>query len=116
MKTFLVTLAATIGLVVPATPAEAYSTADVKAIIRDVFPDAHEDAAIRVARCESQFKPTARNRWHYSGVFQMGRREWRAYGRGGNVFNPRDNAEAALRLFRARGWQPWSCARIVGLL
>ncbi len=99
-------------LLVPAR-AGAHTT-DVKQIIREIWPDHLEEAAIRVAWCESRHKPTAANRFGYRGLFQMGKKEWRRYGEGGDVFDPWDNAEGALRLYEDRRWQPWTCARMLG--
>jgi hypothetical protein len=39
-----------------------------------------------------------------------------ARARYGHSFNIWGQAAAAFRYYRAAGWSPWSCARIVGLL
>ena len=108
IRALTLTLATVLAVTAPVT-VEARGRPDVEAIIRDVWPDHVEDAAIRVAWCESRHIPTARNRWGFRGLFQMGPREWRRYGHGGNIYNPRDNAAGALRLYQARRWQPWVC-------
>lgn len=84
------------------------STRNRVLIICSVWPDAYEDAAIRVARCESRLDPRARN-GQYRGLFQVNaalRRDYRGFGRGGWA-----QARHALRVFNAAGktWQPWEC-------
>ena len=84
------------------------STRDRVKIIRTVWPDAYEAAAIRVARCESHLQPSARN-GQYRGMFQVSaalRRDYKGFGRGGWA-----QARHALRVFNAAGksWQPWEC-------
>ena len=63
--------------------------------------------AIRVAKCESSLRTTARN-GQYLGLFQMGR--W-ARSRYGHSHTARGQAVAAHRYFVASGrdWSPWSC-------
>jgi hypothetical protein len=87
------------------------------AIIREVWPDEHEENALLVARRESQFVPTAiggtRNCCY--GLFQMYwsvHRSWLAKSgitEPSQLLDPRTNAEAALALFRRNGnsWRPW---------
>lgn len=67
----------------------------------------HEERAVRVARCESGFNPSARN-GQYRGVFQMGAREWATYGRG-SAFDAAANIAAARRYWDLAGWRPWQC-------
>lgn len=66
-----------------------------------------EERAVRIARCESGFNPSARN-GQYKGIFQMGSREFATYGKG-DPFNAIDNIEAAFRYWQRSGWGPWEC-------
>jgi hypothetical protein len=68
--------------------------------------------AIRVFRCESHLYVGARN-GQYLGIAQMG---LYARGRYGHGHTALEQARAAYRMWRAEGWHPWSCARIVGIL
>ncbi len=98
-------------------PTETYTRRQVVAIIREVWPDEHEENALLVARRESQYVPTAvggtRNCCY--GLFQMYwsvHRSWLAKSgitAASQLLDPRTNAEAALALFRRNGnsWRPW---------
>lgn len=89
----------------PAAPPPAPAN-DVQGIIREVF-GFHGEEAIRVARCESGFRTSARNGQYY-GIFQMGNSERATYG--GSSSDPREQIEAAHRYFvAAHGWGPWEC-------
>ena len=63
--------------------------------------------ALRVARCESGLRPTARN-GQYLGLFQMGTSERHRFGHGRTAYR---QAQAAHRYFvvSGRDWSPWSC-------
>lgn len=78
-------------------------------VIEDTWPEHLQDEAIDVAWCESSGNHRASNRWGFKGMFQFGDREWRKYGRGGNVFNAWDNSAAAYRYYKVAGWGPWEC-------
>ena len=98
-------------------PTETYTRRQVVAIIREVWPDEHEENALLVARRESRYVPTAiggsRNCCY--GLFQMYwsvHRSWLAKSgitEPSQLLDPRANAEAALALFRRNGnsWRPW---------
>jgi hypothetical protein len=87
------------------------------AIIREVWPDEHEENALVVARRESRYVPTAiggtRNCCY--GLFQMYwsvHRSWLAkmgITEPSQLLDPRTKTEAALALFRRNGnsWRPW---------
>lgn len=83
-----------------------------EAVIRDVFPDHLETAALNVARCESgpRLNGNAVN-GRYQGLFQLGPAEWRKHrpSADADIYDRRSNALAALSLYRSRGWQPWQC-------
>jgi hypothetical protein len=70
--------------------------------------------AVRVAKCESGWSLAVHaGNGQYRGMFQFGSHARTTYGFG---WNPWAQSAAAYRYYRAAGWSPWSCARIVGLL
>lgn len=69
----------------------------------------HEERAVRIARCESHFNPHAQNRSSTAyGIFQFLNSTWKGTGIA-KTSDPRLQVEAAFRLWKARGWQPWVC-------
>lgn len=85
--------------------AEARTERAARAICRVFRHHCHD--ALRVARCESGLRTTARN-GQYLGLFQMGAWERRTYGHGDSAL---EQARAAHRYFVASGrdWSPWTC-------
>jgi len=94
----------------PSTPA---------AIIRDVF-GAEGNRAVRVATCESELNPRAVSPTGDHGILQINAKTWARpnhpdpvaqwIGRNwGQVYDVRVNAEMALRIRQAYGWQMWAC-------
>jgi hypothetical protein len=91
--------------------------AAVIAIIREVWPDEHEETAIFVARRESNLDPTVVGGRDDCclGLFQIYwsvHRSWLAaagVGDPSQLLDARTNAQAAYRLFRRNGdsWRPW---------
>ncbi|TWD83705.1 putative peptidoglycan binding protein [Kribbella amoyensis] len=95
--------------------------ATVERQIRAVFPASIANKAVRVARCESGLNPIAvglnTNGTKDVGVFQFntggtlqeflpGRDTGEKIDR---ALSSADNIHAAYDLYRARGWQPWTC-------
>jgi hypothetical protein len=78
-------------------------------------------AARAVAQCESGNDRSARSHTgKYRGKWQMDADFWRTYGGLRFAASPElateaEQDEVAFRGFVARGWQPWTCARIVGV-
>ena len=70
--------------------------------------------AVRVAKCESGWSLAvhAHSPGGHLGIFQFGAYARATYGFG---WNPWVQSAAAYRYYRAAGWSPWSCARIVGV-
>jgi hypothetical protein len=65
--------------------------------------------ALLVAVCESNLRTWAQSPHGYEGIFQLGPFERAQYGAGDDA---RSQIEAAHRLFRVRGWEPWPiCAQ-----
>jgi hypothetical protein len=95
------------------------STWGVRRIIRCAARrwDVSVTTALRVARCESGFRPDAYGNGN-AGVFQhrlaywSGRAERYLRDRwhlSHNVYNARGNVIVSIRMARAGGWSPWSC-------
>ncbi|HYD92578.1 MAG TPA: transglycosylase SLT domain-containing protein, partial [Flavobacterium sp.] len=82
-----------------------------------------EDApmALRIAKCESNFNPKAKNRYSTaSGVFQIIKGTWignrRAMGLDTNLdlrFDAEENIKTAKFIYSKRGWQPWECVKFI---
>ena len=80
----------------------------------------------RIKQCESGGNYAAVNSAGYYGAYQFGAGAWNSIassiGRGDLVgvrpykASPADQDTLAQALYSSRGWQPWGCARIVGLL
>jgi LysM repeat protein len=95
-------------------PQRTYSATEVESIIRQVWPDDLEEEALRIARRESNLRPTAKNSCCY-GLFQINfvpHKRWLA-GIGvtsaNQLLDPNVNANAAYALYqRAGGWGPWA--------
>jgi hypothetical protein len=71
--------------------------------------------AVRVARCESRFRPKAYNPAGYAGVFQQSTHYWRRRARTygfprWSVYNGRANVIVSIRMAHRYGWGGWSCA------
>lgn len=67
------------------------------------------ERAVRIAYCESKFNPLAQNRRSSAyGIFQFLNSTWKGTGIP-KTSDPGLQIEAAYRLWRARGWQPWVC-------
>jgi hypothetical protein len=87
---------------------------------------ANSTDGIKVSNCESGDRhswdhyngnPHLRDNRSYRGKWQIGYSEWAGTGGSGD---PADASEAeqdfrAHKLYLARGWQPWSCSRIMGV-
>jgi len=66
-------------------------------------------AMLRVARCESTFRPWARN-GQYVGLFQAGNGFWRASPFSSfDRTDPYANALATAQVVAAQGWRQWEC-------
>jgi len=92
---------------------------------------AHTRDAFRVSNCESGDRHAAdvNTRYNgnphmrdgaYHGKWQMDSQFWRAYGGLTYASDAADASESeqdvvAYRGYLARGWQPWSCSRIMGV-
>lgn len=90
--------------------------------IRAIWPDGVQEKAIRVAICESGLNPIAVGGPNSNGTLDYGVFQFNG---GGTLqeylpgtttaakidaaLHSEDNIRAALRLYQARGWQPWAC-------
>jgi hypothetical protein len=98
-----------------AKPNRQYSTEEVKALIRQMWPADSVDKALDVAWKESNYLAGADNGFCCLGVFQINyashQRRLAARGLGRNgLFDARVNIEIALEIFREQGWSPWTTA------
>ena len=100
--------------VAPAAQATQAGQAQVLTAIRQVWPAAHHESAIRLARLESGLSPTARGcAGACIGLFQIhytaNRRLMTAMGihTPDQLLDPIVNSTVAYRMFRESGWRPW---------
>jgi hypothetical protein len=86
---------------------------DVEGLIRAAWPDDSEDEAVRIATRESRLQPGARNSCCY-GLFQI---HWQAHrswlvamgiATSAQLLDAQTNIRAALALYQAAGWSPWT--------
>jgi hypothetical protein len=98
-------------------PDTTYKRKDVVAIIREVWPDEHEENALFVAQRESKLNPNVVGGANDCcvGLFQIHysvHRSWLSsvgVTEPAQLLDPRVNAQAALTLFKRNGnsWKPW---------
>ncbi len=100
--------------VAPAAQANQAGQSQVLTAIRQVWPAAHHESAIRLARLESGLSPTARGcAGACIGLFQIhytaNRRLMTAMGihTPDQLLDPIVNSTVAYRMFRESGWRPW---------
>lgn len=100
--------------VAPAAQANQAGQFQVLTAIRQVWPAAHHESAIRLARLESGLSPTARGcAGACIGLFQIhytaNRRLMTAMGihTPDQLLDPIVNSTVAYRMFRESGWRPW---------
>lgn len=72
---------------------------------------------LRLRTCESSNNYSTNTGNGYYGAYQFDLSTWRSVGGSGypNQAPPAEQDARALQLYRMRGWQPWTCARILGL-
>ena len=86
---------------------------DVEGLIRAAWPDDSENEAVRIATRESRLQPGARNACCF-GLFQINFAPHRAWLAGmgvtsaGQLLDAQTNINAALALYQAAGWSPWT--------
>ena len=98
-------------------PDTTYKRKDVVAIIREVWPDEHEENALFVAQRESKLRPNVVGGSNDCciGLFQIFYSVHRSWLKNlgvtepAQLLDPRVNAEAAFALFKRNGnsWKPW---------
>jgi hypothetical protein len=98
-------------------PDTTYKRKDVVAIIREVWPDEHEENALFVAQRESKLRPNVVGGSNdcCMGLFQIFYSVHRSWLKNlgvtepAQLLDPRVNAEAAFALFKRNGnsWKPW---------
>lgn len=79
--------------------------------------DPSADAWRRLRMCESTNRYAVNTGNGYYGAYQFDLSTWRSVGGAGRPHEaaPAEQDYRALYLYRMRGWQPWSCARRLGL-
>jgi len=100
-----------------AIPDTNYKRKDVVAIIREVWPDEHEENALFVAQRESKMRPNTVGGVNNCclGLFQIYYSVHQSWLKNigvtepAQLLDPRTNAEAAFALFKRNGnsWKPW---------
>lgn len=108
--------ATTAPTAVSGSPGRNASVAEVKDVIRSIFPESEWETAFTIAERESRFVPTAYNGWCCYGVFQI---YWSVHkswlddlgiDSSSDLFDPLLNVRAAHTLWERAGnsWSPWS--------
>ncbi|MCW2494589.1 peptidoglycan-binding protein [Jatrophihabitans sp.] len=71
----------------------------------------------RLRQCESSDNYSINTGNGYYGAYQFNLSTWKSVGGTGypNLASPAEQDARALILYRERGWQPWTCATILGL-
>jgi hypothetical protein len=102
LQVLIVAGVAAIGVVVPMTLASA-------------DPSANNWYRLRMCESGNNYKINTGN--GYYGAYQFNLSTWRSVGGTGypNLASPAEQDARALKLYRMRGWQPWTCAQILGL-
>lgn len=79
--------------------------------------DPSSDSWYRLRMCESSNNYAINTGNGYYGAYQFDLSTWQSVGGSGypNQASPAEQDARALQLYRMRGWQPWTCARILGL-
>jgi hypothetical protein len=122
VRVIVAALAATaMAAAVPAVPAQAHAVtrAEIVQMIHAQWGPTVGPTAVAVAHCESRLDPGATHR------NRNGTRDWGLFqlNDGGTLqglgltqdsaLDAKRNIEAAWRLYRSRGWQPWVCIRLI---
>src|SRR5579875_3916524 len=78
-------------------------------------PSANDWYRLRMCESSDNYRIDTGN--GYYGAYQFDLSTWRSVGGSGypNQASPGEQDARALILYRLRGWQPWTCARILGL-
>ncbi len=92
-----------------------YSTTFNKEVIQEVFGK-HAKEAIAIANCESSLDNRVKGDLFFSvGLFQIYTKVHTQYSVE-QLTDPLYNTQVAYKIFQEKGWQPWSCAKRLGLL
>lgn len=79
-------------------------------------PPSRDWARLRMCESSNRYGIVASHGGYY-GAYQFDLPTWRSVGGQGypHRASPREQDYRALYLYRMRGWQPWTCARMLGL-
>lgn len=98
-------------------PPAKWTRKELECVVETRFaPLGEAENAKRIVTCESQWNPRAVSRTDDHGLFQINRR-WNAtaWKRGESIYDPVWNTLSAARFLDERGWDDWTCARILGI-
>jgi hypothetical protein len=95
-----------------APPPSTYTTDQIIAIIRQIWPDNLENQAIAIAQRESHLIPTSHNYCCYglfAIYFNAGKRLLNSIGITSpqQLYDPVTNTRAAYAMYLVAGWGPW---------
>ncbi|SOD74751.1 putative peptidoglycan binding protein [Jatrophihabitans sp. GAS493] len=96
----------------------ALATASIALVpLTSASADPSANAWYRLRMCESSNRYDINTGNSHYGAYQFDLSTWRSVGGNGypNLASPAEQDKRALMLYRKRGWQPWQCARIIGL-
>lgn len=83
-------------------------------LVAKYFPPAEVDNALKVLNCESRGDPNAKSGTDDHGLFQI-HAGLATYGQ--KIYDPEFNVKLAYNhYFKNRFWQPWVCARKLGII
>lgn len=77
--------------------------------IRETFPE-DPDRAVAIAKCESGFNPKAISPTNDHGLMQINKTVHTVEG---DIYDVETNLKFARKLYDERGWQPWTCNRMI---
>lgn len=106
----------TVAATVSGSPGRNATEAEVKDVIRSIFPESEWETAFTIVQRESRFVPTAYNGWCCYGLFQI---YWSVHqgwldevgvDSSSDLYDPLLNVRAAHMLWQRAGnsWSPWS--------
>lgn len=84
-----------------------------RGLVAQYFPASQVNNALAIMSCESGGNPNAKSPTNDHGLFQVHNGlQWH----GEKIYEPEYNVSLAYNsYFKPRGWQPWSCARKLGI-
>lgn len=87
----------------------AYTQERIIEKIRETFPEDPE-RAVAIAKCESGLNPKAVSPTNDHGLMQINKTVHTVTG---DIYDVETNLKFARKLYDERGWQPWTCNRLI---